>query len=125
MIHRGHLDLLRRAKKLGDWLIVGINSDAAVRRLKGHGRPVNNQDDREFMLRSLWLVDDVMIIDADTVADAIREVKPAVWIKGGDWTLETLNKDEVAAANEVGARIEILKALDGYSSTSVIERMQA
>lgn len=124
VLHRGHIDLLTRAAELGDLVIVGINSDAAIKRLKGPTRPINNQDDRIAMLRALRMVDTVFVIDSDTVTSAILEVKPAVWAKGGDYTMETLNKDEVAAARSVGARIEIIPMTAGYSSTAIIERMK-
>lgn len=124
LLHRGHIDLLTRAAELGDLLIVGINSDAAIKRLKGPTRPINNQADRIAMLMALSVVDKVFVIDSENVADAILEVKPAVWVKGGDWTLETLNRYEVAAARSVGARIEIIPMTAGYSSTGIIERMK-
>lgn len=125
VIHRGHLELLWLASRYGDLLKVGINSDAAVKRLKGPTRPINRQDDRIAMLRALRMVDTVFLIDSDTVTAAILEVKPAVWVKGGSYSLETLNRDEVAAAKAVGARIEIIPMTAGYSSTAIIERMKA
>lgn len=122
VLHRGHAEMLTQAAALGP-LIVGLNSDDAVRRLKGPTRPVNNQEDRLFVVASLEVVRWVLLIDSDTVEGAILDVRPTIWVKSTPWSYETLNKDEVAACRKVGARIEILKALDGYSSTSVIERM--
>lgn len=124
LLHRGHLEMFLAAS----WrytLVVGLNSDAAIRKLKGPTRPINCEADRMFAVAALACVSSVLLIDSDTVDGAIREVKPDVWVKGGDWTLDTLNRDEVAAANEVGARIEIVPTLQGYSSTRVIDRMKA
>lgn len=123
LLHRGHIELFLRAAKFGH-LLVGLNSDKAIRRLKGPGRPINNERDRQFMVEAIRCVGWAFIIDSDTVEDAIYQVRPSVWCKGGDWKLETLNKTEVAAANEVGARIEIIPMVEGYSSTATIERMK-
>lgn len=122
VLHVGHIDLLQRASSFGN-VIVGINSDAAVRQLKGPTRPINNQLDRMRILMAIRYVRGVFVINSNTVDGAIRDRKPDVWVKGGDWTLSTLNPLEVEAAREVGARIEILPTLQGYSSTRVIEGM--
>lgn len=124
VLHVGHIALLYEAKYFGP-VIVGINSDAAVRQLKGPERPINRAGDRMRMLMAIRYVTDVFIIDSNTVDRAIRDVKPDVWVKSTPWTLETLNPLEVAAAREVGARIEIVPALEGYSSTKIIERIKA
>lgn len=123
VLHRGHIE----AFTMVSWrykVVVGINSDAAIKRLKGPSRPINNEADRMFMVAALACVSSVLLIDSDTVDGAIREVKPDVWVKGGDWSLETLNKLEVAAANEVGARIDIVPLTAGYSSTAIINKMR-
>lgn len=124
VLHVGHIHLIEQAAKFSGWVFVGVNSDAAVRQLKGPTRPINNQLDRMRILMAIRYVSDVFVIDSNTVDGAIRAMKPSVWVKGGDWTLETLNPLEVAAAREVGARIEIVPALEGYSSTKIIERMK-
>jgi len=126
VLHRGHVELFLAAKydpRRPRLLVVGLNSDAAIKRLKGEGRPINNQDDRMFMVAALECVSAVLLIDSDTVDAAIRLVKPDYWVKSHPWTLETLNAAEVAAANEVGAKILILPTVAGYSSTNTIERM--
>lgn len=121
VIHAGHIMLLERAADLGT-LFVGINSDASITKLKGETRPVNKLRDRAIVLGALRCVNAVFEIDSLTVDKAIREVAPAFWVKGGDWTIDTLNKDEVKAANDVGAEIVIIPSLEGYSTTNTLKR---
>lgn len=124
ILHRGHVEMLEHAKTYGGALIVGVNSDKAVRALKGPARPVNNENDRCFMLTSLRCVDTAFVIDDVTVEKAILELKPDVWCKGGDYTLQTLNKDEVAAARAVGAEIVLIPMTNGYSTTKTLEKLK-
>ncbi|WP_028950829.1 D-glycero-beta-D-manno-heptose 1-phosphate adenylyltransferase [Sulfurihydrogenibium subterraneum] len=90
IIHAGHVDYLEKAKSLGDFLIVGLNSDESVRRLKGKDRPVNPQDQRKKVLSALKPVDMVIIFDEDTPERLIKEIKPDVLVKGGDWKIENI-----------------------------------
>ena len=131
LITRGHLELLNAAADLYkpcelyvSMLYVGINDDESVRKLKGPTRPINNEEDRMFHLAALQMVDRVFLIRSINVANAIRKLKPTIWVKGGDYTMETLNQEEVAAAKEVGARIVLFPKFGAYSSTSVIEKLQ-
>jgi bifunctional ADP-heptose synthase (sugar kinase/adenylyltransferase) len=91
--------------------------------LKGHDRPINSEMDRAEMIASLQCVGHVFIIDSTDVADAIRMVRPDKWYKGGDYTLQTLNQEEVKAANEVGSDIVIVPATTGYSTTNILSRI--
>lgn len=121
ILHRGHVELLMYASGKAPYLWVGINSDGAVRCLKGSARPINTAEDRAFMLAQLFYVDTVFIIDSIRVDQAIRYLKPAAWVKGGGYTMDTLDKDEVAAANEVGADIVIVPTIGNYSTTKMLQ----
>jgi rfaE bifunctional protein nucleotidyltransferase chain/domain len=123
LLHRGHVEYLHRAKKLGSLLIVGVNSDEAVRLLKGLSRPINNQRDRAFVLTGLEAVDNVVIFDSTEATQFLDLAMPDVWVKAGDYTLETLNKDEVETVHRHKGRIEILPFVDGYSTTQTISKL--
>jgi D-sedoheptulose 7-phosphate isomerase len=123
IIHPGHIDLLERARKLGTKLIVGINSDSSVRAIKGEPRPFMSQTDRAIILKSLRFVDEVRIFDEPTPEKLIREIKPDVLVKGGDW-----KKNEIIGANFVeqnGGRVFSLALKDGYSSSKIVEKIRA
>lgn len=122
ILHRGHVQYLAEAKKLGDILFIGINSDASVKRLKGPERPINNEDDRKFVISQLKAVDFVEIFSEDTPLNLINTVKPKVLVKGGDW-----NIDQIVGAKEVissGGEVFSLQFVDGYSTTSIIHKIQ-
>ena len=114
LLHAGHVRYLEAARALGDQLVVGVNTDWAVRVLKGPGRPVNPTPDRMLVLAALACVSYVIPIDSVRVDGFIRSVRADVWCKGGDYTLGTLNPAEVEAAKEVGTRIKILPIVQGY-----------
>lgn len=119
MLHPGHVDLLRRAKALGDRLVVGINSDRSVRAIKGSGRPIFNQEDRRLVLLGLGSVDEVIVFDEQTPERLIREIGPDVLVKGGDWKVEEIVGSDFVT--ERGGDVVSLPLVEGYSSTSVIE----
>lgn len=123
ILHAGHINLLRRAKALGDVLVVGINSDASARRLKGPRRPVNREADRLALVSALDAVDYAVIFEEDTPAEVIRSLRPDVHVKGGDYQADTL--PELDAVREVGAEIAILSLVEGRSTTSLIDRIVA
>ena len=123
ILHAGHVQLLRRARALGDLLVVGVNGDASVRRLKGPTRPINHERDRLALVAALDPVDAAILFHEDTPAETLRALRPDVHVKGGDYTAETL--PEADAAREVGARIEILSLVEGRSTTNVIARIAA
>lgn len=125
ILHRGHVFLLEdtRMKFPGHEIWVGLNSDMAVRALKGETRPIHNFESRAMVMAALQCVDVVFEIGNVRVADAIRMVKPKLWVKGGDYTLETLNQDERKAAEEVGSMIHFVVSLQGYSTTEILKRL--
>jgi D-beta-D-heptose 7-phosphate kinase/D-beta-D-heptose 1-phosphate adenosyltransferase len=114
ILHRGHIECLRRSKELGDKLIVGLNSDDSVRRLKGSKRPVNKQDDRIAVLQAIRWVDEVMVFDEDTPYKLIQKVKPDIITKGGDY------KPENVVGNGL-AKVIILPYLIGRSTTGILD----
>lgn len=118
ILHRGHIEYLQQSRDLGDRLVVGINSDASVKRLKGNNRPINNQDDRKFILESLSCVDEVIIFDEDTPLELIHQVKPDVITKGGDY------KPREVVGFGIVKELYIITFRDGYSTTNVIERIK-
>lgn len=123
LLHPGHLSLLNFAKSLGDILVLAINSDAAVRRLKGSGRPVVSQDDRAAMLGALGFVDAVTIFDEDSPLETIRGVRPQVLVKGQDYRQDqVIGREFVEAA---GGRVVLAPLLSGYSTTSLLSRARA
>jgi D-beta-D-heptose 7-phosphate kinase/D-beta-D-heptose 1-phosphate adenosyltransferase len=118
ILHRGHIDYLRRTAELGDKLIVGLNSDASVKRLKGPNRPINDQDARAEVLGALEFVDHVVIFDEDTPYELIKAIRPDVLTKGGDYTPETV------VGREFAGKTVIISFVEGYSTTKTIERME-
>jgi rfaE bifunctional protein nucleotidyltransferase chain/domain len=121
LLHRGHVDILLAARRCGDALIVGVNSDASVRRLKGPARPVREQDDRAYVLASLSMVDVVVLFDEDTPLELIRVLEPDILVKGGDYT-----EDTVVGAADVrarGGRVVIIPLTPGHSTTATLERI--
>lgn len=122
ILHKGHTTLLRKAAELGDYLVVAINSDASVRRLKGEGRPVNTQHDRAEILGELEAVDAVVVFDEDTPIEVIRQLRPDTLVKGGDYT-----KDKVVGGELVesfGGRVVLVDVIPGRSTTGTIERLR-
>jgi rfaE bifunctional protein nucleotidyltransferase chain/domain len=122
LLHPGHIDVLRGARAKGDALIVGINSDESVRRLKGEGRPIRSQADRAYVLASLESVDAVAIFDQDTPLELVRLIEPDVIVKGGDY-----NPDTIVGAREVRARggeVVVIPLTAGHSTTSTIEKLR-
>ena len=122
ILHKGHVSYLSEARKLGDVLLVGVNSDASVKRLKGSERPINNEHDRAFVLSQLKSVDFTEIFTEDTPLNLILKVKPHVLVKGGDWKI-----DQIVGAKEVianGGEVFSLNFVDGYSATSIIKKIQ-
>jgi D-beta-D-heptose 7-phosphate kinase/D-beta-D-heptose 1-phosphate adenosyltransferase len=122
ILHAGHIFSLSQAAKEADYLIVGLNADASVKRLKGESRPVNNQDSRALLLASLLIVDAVVIFEQDTPLELIQLVMPDVLVKGGDYTI-----DQIVGAKEVianGGRVVINPVLEGFSTTNLIKQIR-
>ncbi|MCZ2525839.1 D-glycero-beta-D-manno-heptose 1-phosphate adenylyltransferase [Streptomyces sp. HB2AG] len=120
LLHAGHVGLLEGARRIGDCLVVCVNSDASVRRLKGPGRPLTPQADRARVLAGLGCVDAVAVFDEDTPEALLRRLRPDVWVKGGDYTADTL--PEAAALREWGGQAVVLPYLDGRSTTELARR---
>ncbi len=122
IIHKGHVTYLNEAKSLGDHLIVGINSDDSVKRLKGKDRPVNNESDRAFVLDNLKSVDDVLIFNEDTPYDIIKEIIPDLLVKGGDWKEEDIVGSDIVKKN--GGKVVSLQFVNNYSTTNILEKIE-
>ena len=122
ILHRGHVTCLSRAKALGDVLVVGVNGDAGVRALKGPERPINPLEDRTQVLSALSCVDHIVPFDEPTPAELLRLIRPDVFVKGGDYSEESL--PEAALVKRLGGRVELLPYLDGRSTTGIIERVR-
>jgi len=121
IIHRGHIEYLRKAKLLGDVLIVGLNSDASVRRIKGEPRPYQSEQDRAAISDAMEMVDLVVIFDEDTPLDLICELKPDVLVKGGDY-----DHRSIVGAKEVeswGGHVIIIPFLKGYGTSKLVEKI--
>jgi len=122
ILHQGHLDLLKWSRNLGDRLVVGINSDASARALKGEGRPVNSQENRRAVLQALRFVDEVLIFDDLKPTQLIAMLRPAVMVKGGEWLAEQVREqDEIPE----GVEIKIFPIVKGYSSTNIINQIKS
>ena len=121
IIHRGHVSYLNEAKALGDYLIVGLNADASVKRLKGDSRPVNKEEDRKFVMENLKAVDKVIIFTEDTPFNLISKIIPDVLVKGGDWKEDQIVGSDIVKQN--GGKVFSLKFIDNYSTTGIIEKI--
>ena len=122
ILHTGHVRYLKAARSLGDCLAVGLNSDVSVRRLKGPERPVNAEADRAEVLDALFAVDYVTIFDEPTAEELIARIRPDVYVKGGDYTLDTL--PEAKIVQQYGGRVAFVDLVPGRSTTKVIEKLR-
>lgn len=122
ILHVGHLRYLNEAKKQGDLLFVGVNSDMSVKRLKGESRPINCEEDRAEMLVGLQAVDYSVIFPEDTPVELIDALKPSIHVKGGDYKKEDLPETEIVEKN--GGEVRILMLVEGKSTTNVVNRIQ-
>ena len=116
IIHRGHIELLKFARNCGDKLIVGLNSDSSVKRLKGDSRPIQNQEDRKAILEAIRWVDEVILFEEPTPINLIKRLKPEIIVKGGDYT-----PDQVVGNNL--AEVRIFELVDGLSTTKTVENI--
>lgn len=122
LLHLGHISYLAKAASMGDKLIVAINSDASVKRLKGVNRPINNEVSRGIMLAAFFFIDAIIVFDEDTPLLTIQNILPDVLVKGGDYTIS-----QIVGATEVmanGGEVKVIDFLPGYSSTNIIERIR-
>lgn len=125
LLHTGHLYYLKKARELGDALIVALNGDASVRALKGPTRPVQTQEERAYALAALACVDGIVVFDTPRLTAEIRALRPDVYCKAGDYTLEKLDPGERGALEEAGAEIKFLPFLEGFSTTKLIAKIKA
>ena len=120
ILHRGHVEYLSKASDMGDVLIVGLNTDASVHRLKGEGRPINNQEARALVLASLSFVDVVVLFDEDTPYELIKAVRPDVLVKGADYKPSEIVGYDIVTS--YGGEVETVPLEEGYSTTSIISK---
>ena len=122
ILHKGHVAYLNEAKALGDILVLGLNSDASVKRLKGSERPINQENDRKFVLENLKAVDFVEIFTEDTPYELVKKIQPDILVKGGDWPVEKIVGHDIVFAK--GGQVFSLNFVDGYSTTQIIQKIQ-
>ena len=121
ILHKGHLDLLKKAKSLGDILIVGLNNDTSVKKIKGPNRPVNNEKNRAFVLSCISFVDYVTLFSGTTPIKAIKSVRPDILVKGGDWKVKDIVGGDFVTME--GGRVVSIPLTRGYSTSRIIEKM--
>lgn len=123
ILHAGHVRYLEKTKSFADYSIVLLNSDKSVRSIKGPSRPINNENDRAEILSALRSVDYVVLFDEDSPKNLLDEIKPDVYTKGADYTMETLPEADIMKKN--GTRVEFITFVEGKSTTKTIEKMKA
>lgn len=123
ILHIGHAEYLKEAKKLGDKLFIGINSDSSVKKLKGENRPINNEMDRAKLLSYLEFVDYLVIFEEKTADTLIDLIKPDIYVKGGDYTKESL--PEYPTIEKNNAQVAFINFVEGYSTTKIIEKSKS
>jgi rfaE bifunctional protein nucleotidyltransferase chain/domain len=121
LLHAGHIDYLSKAADMGDVLIIGLNSDESIKRLKGKHRPINDQNQRALILASLSFVSAVVLFDEDTPFNLISKIKPQILVKGGDYKPEQIAGVDVVRAS--GGEVKIIELLPGYSTTEIENRI--
>ncbi len=122
ILHIGHVRYLKESKKFGDFLIVGLNSDSSVKKIKGDTRPINNESDRAELLSEFNCVDFIVIFDESSPKKLIDEIKPNIYTKGADYTLETLPEKDVVIKNNI--KVEFIKFVEGKSTTKILKALQ-
>lgn len=120
IIHSGHIELLKKCYEFGGYVIVGLNSDSSVRRIKGSNRPINNQEDRKKVLNAIRYVAEVIIFDEDTPIKLIEDIRPDILVKGGDYIEDGIVGSEFVKS--YGGRVEIVDLVQGKSTTRIIEK---
>ncbi|MEI0602889.1 D-glycero-beta-D-manno-heptose 1-phosphate adenylyltransferase [Brachyspira alvinipulli] len=117
ILHRGHVEYLQKARELGDLLVLGLNSDSSVKRLKGESRPINNENDRAVVLAALECITYISIFDEDTPLELIKIVKPDILVKGGDYKIEDV------VGREYSKETVLIDFVNGYSTTNIIKKI--
>jgi rfaE bifunctional protein nucleotidyltransferase chain/domain len=118
ILHRGHVEYLQKAKTFGDKLVVGLNSDASVRRLKGETRPIQDEKSRKIILEALRFVDEVIIFDEDTPYELIKKIQPDVLVKGADYKPEDIVGYDIVKAK--GGEVRTVEFVDGHSTSKIV-----
>lgn len=121
VLHYGHVCYLADAKELGDKLVVGLNSDASVRRLKGETRPINGQKERATLLAALNFIDAVVVFDEDTPENLIKNIRPDFLVKGGDYTFETIVGADFVSS--YGGSVKTIPLVENFSTTNILKRL--
>jgi rfaE bifunctional protein nucleotidyltransferase chain/domain len=122
LLHIGHITYMTKAAELGDKLIIGLNADSSVKRLKGDDRPVNNQNSRALLLAALFFVDAVVLFEEDTPQQLVAALLPDVLVKGADYTIENIAGAKEVLAN--GGEVKTIQLVEGHSSTSIIQKIK-
>lgn len=122
LLHTGHITYLTKAAELGEKLIIGLNADVSVKRLKGSDRPVNNENSRALLLAALFFVDAIVLFDDDTPLDLITQLMPDILVKGADYTIDNIVGAKEVIAN--GGEVKTIDFVDGFSSTSIIQKIK-
>jgi rfaE bifunctional protein nucleotidyltransferase chain/domain len=123
LLHRGHVTYLEAARNEGDALLVGLNADASVRAIKGPQRPVNSEDDRAAVIAALASVDGVCVFSDPTALRFLETVQPDIYVKGGDYTIDTINQDERRLVEKLGGKVVVLAGVPGRSTTALLEKI--
>ena len=123
LLHPGHVQYLNMARELGDYLLICCNGDASVKAIKGPNRPIIDEHNRAFLLSSLKCVDKVVIFQEPEALNSLIAIEPDIYVKGGDYTLETINQNERRALEKIGSEIKFIPFKDGFSTTLMIDRI--
>lgn len=121
ILHSGHIKYLYDAKKLGDILIVGLNSDSSIKRIKGEKRPIINQEERAYIISALEMIDFIVIFDDDTPYELIKCIKPNILVKGGDWDIEKIVGKDIVES--YGGKVLNIPFVEGKSTSNIIQRI--
>ncbi len=123
LLHRGHAEYLSKARESGDALLVFINSDSSVRKVKGRNRPIVNEEDRAFLLASLSCVDAVVVFGTKDCVELFRRIRPDIYVKGGDYDIDSIVQVERVVLESVGAEIKFIKFVPGLSTTEILKKI--
>ena len=124
LIHRGHIEYLQSARREGDALLVALNSDSSIVKIKGPTRPMIPEADRAILLASFEFVDCLVIFSSVNAAEIFRLIPPDIYVKGGDYTEETLNRDEYNVLKQCGSQFKFIDFIDGYSTSDLIAKIK-
>lgn len=122
IIHKGHLDYLSKARDLGDFLIIGLNSDSSIKKLKGMNRPVIDEESRAFQLAAFFFVDAIVIFNEETPINLIKNISPDILVKGGDYGIDTIVGADFVKEN--GGSVQVIPFIEGYSTTNIINKIK-